>query len=152
MAAPTVIACPNCGRRNRVTPHAEGAPRCAVCHALLPWIVEADASSYEEETASSLPVVVDFWAVWCGPCRMMSPVVERLARERAGEVKVVKVDVDAAPEIARRYDVRGIPTLVLLSEGRELDRLVGAAPPRRLTGWLEAHLPQAGAAAESQRA
>jgi thioredoxin 2 len=87
-----------------------------------------------------VPVLVDFWAPWCGPCRMVSPAVEAAARELAGRLKVVKLNVDEAPGIAGRYGVQGIPLLVLHRDGREVDRLTGAVPPPQLRGWLDRHL------------
>jgi thioredoxin 2 len=139
MAASTVT-CPSCGTRNRIRSQPEGIPRCAVCHHALPWVVDADAETFDAEIVASVPVVVDFWAEWCGPCRMVSPLLERLARDYAGRMKLVKLDVDGAPDIAARYAVQGIPLLVVLRDGREVDRLVGAAPEPRLRQWLEPHL------------
>ena len=112
----TIVKCPNCATKNRVRASASGVPRCSVCQTLLPWIVEASAESFEQEIASSIPVLVDFWAPWCGPCRMVSPLVEQLGREHAGRLKVVKLDVDGAPAIAAHYAVQGIPLLVLLED------------------------------------
>jgi thioredoxin 2 len=134
--ARTILSCPSCGRRNRVGPVPRGVPRCAGCHAPLPWIVEAGAESFEREIAASVPVVIDFWAPWCGPCRMVSPVLERLTAARAGKLKLVEVNVDDAPELAARYGAQSIPLLVLVREGRELDRLVGARPQQQLEAWL----------------
>ena len=139
-ARPTIIACPNCATKNRVRATAAGVPRCSACRTLLPWIVEASAESFDEEVASSVPVLVDFWAPWCGPCRTVSPLIERLAKENAGRLKVVKLNVDEAPAIAGRYGVRGIPLLVLIRDGSERDRLVGAAPLPELEAWLAPHL------------
>ena len=139
----SVVAGPSCGKKNRVRPVASGAPHCSVCHAPLPWVVEATSASFAEEVASSLPVLVDFWAPWCAPCRMLSPLVERLGREDAGRLKVVKLNVDEAPELAARYGAQSIPLLVLLRDGRELDRSVGAVPLARLKSWLGPHLAQA---------
>jgi thioredoxin 2 len=146
MAAPAIVRCPNCGKKNRIAPARDGVPRCAVCHHALPWIVDADQASFDQEVGASVPVLVDFWAAWCGPCRMVTPVVERLAHEHAGRLKVVKLDVDGAPEVAGRFGVQGIPLLVLIRDGQEVDRLVGAAPEPDLRRWLTERIgaPQPG--------
>jgi len=141
--AATIVRCPNCGTKNRLRPQVEGVPRCSVCHTLLPWIVDAGQDSFDEEIRASVPVLVDFWAEWCGPCRMVSPVVEKVGRDNAGRLKVVKVDVDGAPEISARYGVQGIPLLVLFVDGEEADRLVGAVPEAQLRRWLAPHLEAA---------
>ena len=136
----STIRCPSCGKLNRVRPTRQGVPRCAVCHESLPWMVDATEASFDAEIDASVPVLVDFWAPWCGPCRMVSPLVERIGRDRAGNLKVVKLNTDEAPQIAARYSVQGIPLLVLMREGREIDRLVGAAPEPQLRQWLDGNL------------
>jgi thioredoxin 2 len=141
--AGTIVACPNCHTKNRVRATSSGVPRCSVCQTLLPWIVEAGPDSFDEEIAASVPVLVDFWAPWCGPCRMVSPLVERLGAEHAGRLKVVKLNVDDAPAISARFGVQGIPLLVVIRDGSEVDRLVGAAPLGRLQAWLDPHLATA---------
>jgi thioredoxin 2 len=138
--AASVVACVNCGRKNRIRSQREGIPRCSVCHHPLPWIVDATPADFDEEIVAAVPVLVDFWAAWCGPCRMVTPAVEGIARDFAGRIKVVKLDVDGAPEIAGRYQVQGIPLLVLHRDGREVDRKVGALPPAALRQWLEPEL------------
>jgi thioredoxin 2 len=139
----TIIRCPDCGTPNRVRPAAQGVPQCANCHHKLPWLVDADSASFAAETRASVPVLVDFWAPWCGPCRMVSPVLERLSRLHAGRVKVVKVNTDSEPVLAQRYQVQSIPLIVLMRDGAEIDRRVGAAPEPQLSAWLEGHLARA---------
>jgi len=141
--AGTIVACPTCRTKNRVRATSSGVPRCSVCQTLLPWIVEAGPDSFDDEIAASVPVLVDFWAPWCGPCRMVSPLVERLGAEHAGRLKVVKLNVDEAPAISARFGVQGIPLLVVIRDGSEVDRLVGAAPLARLQAWLDPHLATA---------
>jgi thioredoxin 2 len=140
----TIITCPNCGTRNRVRPTPSGVPRCTVCKTLLPWIVEATAVTFDAEITASVPVLVDFWAPWCGPCRMVSPLVEQLGRENAGRLKIVKLNVDEAPALSQRFGVQGIPLLVAIRHGEEVDRLVGAAPQQQLRDWIAPHLEPAG--------
>jgi thioredoxin 2 len=131
------MACPNCGKKNRVPASATGTPRCANCKHALPWIVDATDRDFDEvATRSTLPVLLDLWAPWCGPCRMVSPALESLARENAGSLKLVKVNVDEAPAIAQRFDARSIPTLAVLRDGKVVARQVGAAPEHALRQWL----------------
>jgi thioredoxin 2 len=133
----TVVACPNCGKKNRVPAAASGSPQCANCHRPLPWSADADDTTFANVAGSStLPVLLDLWAPWCGPCRMVSPALETLARENAGSVKLVKVNVDEAPGVARRFDARSIPTLVVLQGDHEIARQIGAAPEPALRRWL----------------
>jgi len=86
---------------------------------------------------ANLPVLVDFWATWCGPCRSISPIVEELAKEFAGRVKVTKLNVDESPATPSQYGVRGIPTLILFKDGKILDQIVGAVPKARLKAMIE---------------
>lgn len=130
--------CPSCGRKNRVPDAAAGRPRCSVCHADLPWIVDAtSATSFDRAVAGGLPVLVDLWAPWCGPCRTIAPAIERAAATYAGRLKVVKVNVDDVPAISERYHVRGIPTLLMLRDSAVVGQQVGALPERRLTAWID---------------
>jgi thioredoxin 2 len=134
------VACPNCGARNRLRPHPTAVPKCAKCGARLPWLVDADERTFEEEARAAVPVVVDLWAPWCGPCRWIAPVLEALAERKAGTLKVVRVNVDESPELAARYDASSIPTLLVLRDGEPVDRIVGALPRDQLEARLSQHL------------
>ena len=140
MTVAEIVACPSCGKKNRVPDVAAGSPVCAVCKAPLPWLVDATADNIDAVLDTNVPVVVDLWAPWCGPCRMVAPILEQLAVDRAGHLKVVKVNVDELPHLSARYGVQGIPTLLLLDHGREIGRQVGAAPAPVLQRWLDSHL------------
>jgi thioredoxin 2 len=134
--------CSNCGAKNRVPAVAEGVPRCGNCSAPLRWVVDAtDEEFHAVVDESSLPALVDVWAPWCGPCRMVSPALEKLAGELAGQLKLVKVNADDNPEVSRRFEVQAIPTLVLLDHGEVVDKQVGALPEHQLRTWLESTLP-----------
>ncbi|MCO6008163.1 thioredoxin [Actinoallomurus purpureus] len=132
------VQCTNCGRKNRVPTAADGTPRCGNCHRPLPWIADAGDDDFTDVAErASVPVVVDLWATWCGPCRMVSPALEQLAREMAGRIKLVKVDIDHAPKIQERFAVQAVPTLLLMRDGKVIDRQAGAAPAPALRAWVE---------------
>jgi thioredoxin 2 len=136
-----VIACPNCAKKNRVPAVASGRPRCAGCHQDLPWIAEAGDGDFASVVEGApLPVVVDLWAPWCGPCRMISPALESVAERLRGRMKLVKVNVDESPATAGRFQVQGIPTLLLFRDGRLVDRSVGAQGAEQLQAWIEPQL------------
>ena len=135
---PDLVKCPNCGRRNRVPAAAAGTPRCGNCHQPLPWIVDAGDDDFAEVAErASVPALIDLWAPWCGPCRMVSPALEQLATEMAGRLKLVKVNVDESPRLQQRFGVQGIPTLLVLRDGTVTARQTGAAPAAALRTWLE---------------
>jgi thioredoxin 2 len=140
-ASGAIVTCERCGRRNRVPASRPGIPRCGQCHAPLPWIANANDDTFGEVVeASTIPVLVDFWAPWCGPCKVISPALERLAHRYAGRVKLVNVNVDEAPRVAQRFDVLGIPTLMTMNHRQVVSRRTGAAPEDALREWLEQSL------------
>ena len=136
---PTHVACPACGATNRV-PSARLAedPACGRCGAELlnGQPVELDDSNFDRFVAASgLPVVVDFWAPWCGPCRTMSPQFAHAAVQLKGRVLFVKVNSDESPRTSSRYAIRSIPTMVKLRGGQEVDRVSGAMPSAQIQAW-----------------
>jgi thioredoxin 2 len=131
------IRCDQCGKANRVPVAADGKPRCGNCKAPLPWLVDAGDDSFAEVVdRARIPVLVDLWAPWCGPCRTVSPALEQIAHELAGRLKLVKVNVDTAPAIAQRFEARSIPMLIMMSDGHVMAQRVGAAPADQLRTWV----------------
>ena len=131
----------HCGQANRVPTAAAGTPRCGKCRQVLPWIADADDATFREVAeAAKIPVVVDLWAPWCGPCRTVSPALEQLARDLAGKVKLVKVNVDSSPQTSQRFAVQAIPTLLILRDGKVTARQTGAIPLAALRSWVDGAL------------
>jgi thioredoxin len=143
MAETQVILCPACGAKNRVDLQkaAQGnEPVCGRCKKPLPAaqpFTVTDATFATEVEGSPLPVLLDMWAPWCGPCRMIAPVLEELATEMAGRVRIGKLNVDENPVTAGRFNVRSIPTLLIMRSGKEVDRLVGVLPKNEIKQRLE---------------
>jgi thioredoxin 2 len=132
-----LIRCQHCGQTNRVPAAATGTPRCGKCHQPLPWITDADDTTFGDIADNAkIPVLVDLWAPWCGPCRAVSPALEQLARDLAGQVKLVKVNVDVSPRLSQRFDAQAIPTLLVLRGGKVAARQTGAAPLAALRTWV----------------
>lgn len=138
------VVCPSCQARNRTPVIAAGRPRCGKCRTDLPWLVDVTTGEFDAMVEKSvLPVLIDVWAPWCGPCRAVAPVLAQLAEERAGVLRIVKVNADAEPGLSGRLGVQGIPTLVLFDKGVEVSRQVGALPANQLRKWIDGAGPAA---------
>jgi len=137
-----LVRCLSCGKTNRLPyQHLDRQTRCGHCHTALPPpsmpIDAASAAVFDAIVSQSpLPVVVDFWAPWCGPCRMMAPEVEKVAQRTAGQALVVKVDTDAVPGLGERFGIRSIPTIAVFRSGREVAREAGARPAADIQALL----------------
>jgi thioredoxin 2 len=134
------IVCPHCGGTNRI---ATGKPaneaKCGRCHERLfdGHPAQVDAELFDRQIArSDVPVVVDFWAEWCGPCRAMAPNFEQAARTLEPNLRFLKLDTEAHPAVAARYDIRGIPNLIVFHKGKVLAQRAGLMDAQTLTGWL----------------
>ena len=142
MAFSRVSPCGSCGTKNRVpAEHLADAGRCGVCKAPIPPVsepIEADERSFDEIIArAGVPILVDFWASWCGPCRMAAPEVQTLAREMRGQALVLKVDTEAQPHLAARFGIQSIPNFIVFQGGQPMYQQAGVAPRSEMRRWLE---------------
>jgi len=141
MSEPLQVVCPHCHVTNRVAPArlADGAV-CGKCKQALfaAHALELDGASFERHVAASdIPLVMDFWAPWCAPCRMAAPILEQVGRQQAGKLVVLKVNTDEHPEPSNRLGIRGIPTFIVFKDGREAARQAGVLPGAAMSQWVE---------------
>ena len=148
-AQPLILRCPACGAKNRIpADRIHDRPKCGKCKAALnpdqalggKPVTATDANFQSEILASPLPVLLDCWAPWCGPCRMVGPIIDELAGEWRGRIKVAKLNTDENPQTAARFQIRSIPTMLVFHQGQLRDTLVGALPKKEIVKRMSAYL------------
>jgi thioredoxin 2 len=146
MADASLMRCPSCGATNRLPVDELARGKKAVCGRCKTPLTAAgpvtvsDATFADEVERAPLPVLVDMWAPWCGPCRMVAPIVDQIAAELAGRAKIAKMNVDENPSTSARFGVRSIPTLLVFKDGREVERIVGVQPKAAIVARLERYV------------
>jgi thioredoxin 2 len=145
---PIIRVCTQCGQKNRIpAKHLADTGKCGKCKSPLPPVdspLDVDAEQFDEIVRDAkVPVFADFWAAWCGPCRMAAPEVERTAKDMAGKAVVVKVDTERYPQIAGRFNIRGIPTFIVFHAGRPVVQQAGVVDHQQMENWINSAAPAA---------